>query len=81
MTVKVAPSSPHDALAGWLGDTLKVRVRAPAERGQANAAVVRVVAAALGVPAAGVRVVAGRTSRLKTLDIPGVTADDLRRRF
>ena len=78
LTVKVAPSSPRDALAGWLGNTLKVRVRAPAERGQANAAVERLVAAALGIPADNVRVVAGRTSRLKTLDITGMTPAEVR---
>lgn len=56
-------------------------VRAPAERGRANTAVERVVAAALGIPAAGVRVVAGRASRLKTLESPGVTPVDVRRRL
>ena len=47
--VKVIPSSSRDAIAGWLGEALKVRVSAPPERGLANAAVETVVAAALGV--------------------------------
>ncbi len=39
LDLKVVPKSSRDCIAGWLGDALKVRVRAPAERGKANAAV------------------------------------------
>ncbi|MFP6608142.1 MAG: DUF167 domain-containing protein, partial [Myxococcota bacterium] len=52
MRVKVVPGSSRDAIAGWLGEALKVRVRAPAERGKANASVEKIVADALGVPMA-----------------------------
>jgi uncharacterized protein (TIGR00251 family) len=50
---------------------LKARVRAVPENGAANAALERVVAKAFGVPASSVSVVAGSTSRLKTLRILG----------
>ena len=81
LPIKVAPSSPRDGIAGWLGDALKVRVRAPAERGRANAAAERVVAGALGIPEARVRIVAGRTSRLKMIDVSGLTAAEVRQRL
>ncbi|WFP63987.1 DUF167 family protein [Mesorhizobium sp. WSM4904] len=50
---------------------LKARVRAVPENGAANAALERMVAKALGVPGSAVSVVAGGTSRLKTVRILG----------
>ncbi|AZO21056.1 DUF167 domain-containing protein [Mesorhizobium sp. M1E.F.Ca.ET.045.02.1.1] len=49
----------------------KARVRAVPENGAANAALERMMAKALRVPASAVSVVAGGTARLKTLRIRG----------
>jgi uncharacterized protein YggU (UPF0235/DUF167 family) len=65
---------------GWLGETLKVRVRAPAEGGQANAAVEDILAGALGVPKECARIVAGRTSARKVVEISGLSESEIRRR-
>ena len=46
---------------------LKVRVRAIAEGGEANRAVMELMAKALGVPKARVRILSGATSRLKQI--------------
>jgi uncharacterized protein YggU (UPF0235/DUF167 family) len=77
----VVPGASRDEIAGWLGDALKVRVAAAPERGRANDAVVRLVAAALGVPAAQVRVAAGTGSPRKTLEIDGLTDAQVRERL
>jgi len=50
---------------------LKARVRAVPENGAANQALERMMAKALGVPASTVSVVAGGTSRLKTVRVSG----------
>jgi uncharacterized protein (TIGR00251 family) len=50
---------------------LKVRVRAIAEGGEANRAVSELLAKALGVPMARVRLVSGITSRLKQVEVDG----------
>lgn len=50
---------------------LKARVRAVPENGAANHALKKLIAKALGVPASAVSVVAGGTSRLKTLRVLG----------
>ena len=50
---------------------VKVRVRAIAEGGEANRAVTELLAKALGVPKAAVRVMAGATSRLKQVSVAG----------
>ena len=69
--LKVIPKSSKDRVVGWVGDRLKVQVSAPPERGKANDAVVDVLASALGVPRSRVRIVAGETAPLKTVDIDG----------
>ncbi len=81
IALKVVPGSTREGIAGWLGDALKVRVRAPAEAGRANAAVVRVVAEALGLPADSVRITSGTSSPKKTLEIDDLDLETLRARI
>ena len=81
LAIKVGPSSSREGIAGWLGETLKVRVSAPAERGRANAAAEKVVAEALGLSAKCARVVAGTTSARKVLEISGLSESELRDRL
>ncbi len=50
---------------------VKVRVRAIADGGEANRAVTELLAKALGVPKAKVRILSGTTSRLKQIAIDG----------
>lgn len=73
--LKVVPGSSRDALAGWLDDRLKIRVAAPPEQGQANAAVCRLLAGALGISRRQVQIVSGHTSPEKTAEVQGLTAD------
>jgi hypothetical protein len=77
LKVKVAAGASRDAIDGWLGDTLKIRVTAPPERGKANASVTRLVAEAVGLPPAQVTVVRGQTSARKTLDLTGISEADV----
>jgi uncharacterized protein YggU (UPF0235/DUF167 family) len=77
----VTAGASRDAVVGWLGDAVKVAVREPAERGRANAAVERLVAASLGIPAAGVRIAAGRTSPRKVVVVDGLEAGEVHRRL
>jgi uncharacterized protein (TIGR00251 family) len=50
---------------------IKVRVRAIAEGGEANRAVTELLARALGVPKARVKILSGVTSRLKQVAVDG----------
>ena len=64
---------------GVHGDALKVRVAAPPVDGAANAALVELLAAALGIPRRGVRIVSGASSRSKVVEIDGVAVENIRR--
>ena len=81
LSLKVVPGSSRDRIAGWLGDTLKVCVTAPAERGKANAAVENVVADALGVPGKCVSITAGGSCAKKVLEISGLGEQEVRERL
>lgn len=79
--VKVVPGARDTRVVGPLGDLLKVRVAAPPEDGRANRAVREAVAAAAGVRARDVAVVAGHASATKLLRLAGVSAAELRARL
>lgn len=77
LNIKVVPSASGDGIVGWLGDTLKVRVSAPPEKGKANKAVRALIARSLGISIRSVEIVAGDTSRTKRVDLRGVSAEHL----
>jgi uncharacterized protein (TIGR00251 family) len=56
------------------GDRIKLAVTAPPVDGEANAAVIELVAASFGVPRSAVEVIAGAASRRKTIRVRGGTA-------
>ena len=76
LAVRLTPKGGRDAIDGAerLADgrcVLKVRVRAAPSEGEANAALIRLIAKALGVPRRDVALTAGATSRIKRLVISG----------
>ncbi|GAA4123397.1 DUF167 family protein [Aminobacter aganoensis] len=78
--VRLTPRAAKDAVEGLETTAdgrshLAARVRAVPEKGEANAALERLLAASLGIPKKSVSVVAGGTSRLKTVRIVGHPGD------
>ena len=74
--VRLTPRGGRDALEGVeeLADgagVLKARVRAAPEKGLANSALEKLIATGFGVPKSSVSVVAGGTSRTKTVQVLG----------
>jgi len=79
--VHVTPGAGEDAVLGWQGDILRVRVRARAQGGQANYAVCRLLARTLGLPAWAISTGRGATARHKSVNVDGLNDADLRKRF
>lgn len=82
LAIRVQPGARRDGLAGTRSDgTWKVAVTAPPEGGRANAAVVEVLAAALGLKPRQVKVTRGAASRSKTVEIEGLDEAQVRARL
>jgi uncharacterized protein (TIGR00251 family) len=81
LPIKVVAGSSRTGIAGWLGDTLRVRVTAPAERGKANAAVEALLREVLGLSAGGATIVSGSSSARKIVEIVGLSESEVRRRL
>jgi uncharacterized protein YggU (UPF0235/DUF167 family) len=77
--VRVTPGARRSEVVGRLGDAWKLRVHAAPERGRANAAVVALLADALGVPRAELRVVAGHATRDKVVELGQMTLEEAER--
>ena len=77
--LKLTPRGGRDAIDGWAQDAagkkhLKARVSLPPEDGKANKALIELLAKALDIPKSSIRIAAGETSRLKTIQIDGDSA-------
>jgi uncharacterized protein (TIGR00251 family) len=75
--VHAQPGASRTEVAGLHGDSLKIRVAAPALEGRANEALVAFIAGKLGIAKREVTLVGGAKSREKRFAIPA-TADPTR---
>lgn len=76
VAVRLTPKGGRDAIEGikQLADgrsVLKARVRAAASEGEANAALVQLLARVVGIAPRNVSIIAGATARLKQVKIAG----------
>lgn len=78
--VQVKPKASRNALLGVHDGRLKLAVTAAPEKGKANAAVMQVLTARLGLKRSQLTLVSGETSPLKYFLIRGLAQDDLRSR-
>ncbi len=74
--LRVTPNAGRDAIEGSQvradgSVVLRVRVSAVPDKGRANAAVIALIAKALGIPKNSISLVSGDTGRLKTVSVAG----------
>jgi uncharacterized protein len=81
LTVRVSPGAARSEIVGRHGDGWKARITAPPERGRANDALVGLLASALEVPRASLRVVGGRSARRKVVEVDGLGPEEVDRRL
>ena len=79
--VYVQPRASKTEVTGLHDDRIKIRLAAPPVDGAANAELVSFIASRLGIAKSKVRVVAGESSRRKTIEIDGVDDGILRERL
>jgi uncharacterized protein (TIGR00251 family) len=71
--VRVQPRASKDEVTGEMGGALKVRLRAPAMEGRANEALIEFLAELLKTSRSAVSILSGERSRVKRIEIRGVT--------
>ena len=86
LPIRLTPGAAADRIDGWDVDAegrpvLKVRVRARAIEGEANEALIKLLAKALGVPKSAVAIQRGGQSRTKILVIEGLSEPERKARL
>ena len=76
--IRVQPKSSKDQVVGYREGVLQLRVTAPPDKGRANAAVLSMLAQALGVAKSRVRIVRGQTSRNKVVTVESLSPEEVR---
>jgi uncharacterized protein (TIGR00251 family) len=84
--VRVTPRAKKSAIASAISTAdgrpaMSIRLAAPPVDGAANKALIAFLASALGVSRSAVRIVSGETSRLKIVEVTGVSAAAASRRL
>jgi uncharacterized protein (TIGR00251 family) len=80
LRVHVVPNAKSDCVAGEHGGALKIKLRAPAVEGKANAALVRFLADQMKLPRHAIVLQSGQRSRDKLVRIDGLSEEEIRRR-
>ena len=85
ISVRVTPRSSRPGIGGWrVGpdgrEELEIRVAAAPTDGEANAAVIRLLAKELGVAKGSIEIVSGATGRHKRIALP-LDESEIRGRF
>ncbi len=81
LRVRVVPRSRRSAVAGPSGAALRVRLAAPPVEGRANRELVATLAAALGLRARDLEVVAGLRGREKVVRVAGLAPAEVAARL
>ena len=81
LRLKVVPGASSSGVAGWMGDTLKIRVKAAPEKGKANKEVLAILSEALSVQSRELTLMSGQGSPLKILQVCGLSFNQIEDRI
>src|SRR5438309_1416661 len=81
LSLRVQPRASRNAVVGWTGDTLNIRLTALPVEGAANAACLTFLADLLDLPPSQLEILRGERSRQKVVRITGLTQDEVRARL
>jgi uncharacterized protein (TIGR00251 family) len=75
--VKLLPRSSRSEIVGRENNRLKVKVTSPPVDGEANKALIQLLAKTLGISKGRIEIIAGKSSKLKTIRIYGLSEKDI----
>lgn len=77
LEVKITPNASKNEILRWEENRLVIKIQGIPEKGTVNENLINFFAKALGIAKSQIKIVAGRTSRLKKLNIQGVSREQL----
>ena len=79
--IRVQPKSSRNQVDGFQDGALRVRVTAAPTEGQANAAVIAILAKTLGVSKSRLEIIRGYSSRDKVVSVDTLTEQEVQRKI
>src|SRR6058998_794692 len=77
LSLRVQPRASRNAVVGWTGDTLNIRLTAPPVEGAANTACLTFLADLLDLPPSNLTIIKGDRSRQKVVRITGLSQEEV----
>jgi len=86
LPIRVQPAAKANEIVGWIadahgGEVLKIRLRAPAIEGKANAALIELLAETLALRTRQITLERGDKSRTKFVLVDGLTWEEVRKQL
>lgn len=79
--IKVTPNSSKNEIIGWENDVLKVKIKAPPEKGKANKELIHFFSKIFDIPKSRIEILQGDSSRTKTICLKETKIDKVNERF
>ncbi len=80
-TAKIVPGSRQTCVCGLLDEMLKIKVSAAPEKGKANKSLLDFLAKQLGVKKKTIKIVSGKTSAVKSVQVLGISVEQLSKKL
>jgi uncharacterized protein len=81
LSVRVTPRAGRTAIAGVRDGVVQIKLAAAPVAGAANDALIDLLASTLRIPRRSIRIASGERSRTKTVEIAGLSDDEVSRRL
>jgi len=80
-TAKIVPGSSRTEVSGTFDGMIKIKVSAPAEKGKANDALLKFLAASLGLKKKQLTIISGHTNQVKQIRLIGISKETMLRKL
>jgi uncharacterized protein len=77
LQVRVTPNARKDAVVACTAEEIRIKLRAPAIEGKANAALLNFLSEITGVPRPKITIRFGRKARVKVIEIEGPPGEEI----
>jgi uncharacterized protein len=75
LSVKITPNSSENKILGISNDTLKIKIKAPPDKGKANLELIKFLSKLLKISKSSIEIVKGKTSSMKIIAISSESPD------